>query len=305
MRLGGIFCLGIFSFAAILPRPDARATTLHFGNNSMVLGTKKLTAPALGVTINGITYWGALYDGAAPGTGLRIRTNDTDYWLGQNCAAGLYSENGLTACQNCGPGYFCTGGRDRTACTYGAIGCPGANETADGARPAGAPVNTFMNLDDVKKYIPATDISQWRMVSCCREQSPGGVFADWHNPETLNDARAACANGTLGPGTYLFTTQYSYSDGRDTPIDSIAGGVGNASAFIAVFDHSVGYRSIHGNSLFQHFVDTNNAAYQSWTISTAPTDGNWFVNKNETNVSNIPDSPLYSSPYMMCVFELK
>lgn len=274
---------------------------LHYENTSIRLDTVRRTIPALTIGLADGVYYGSLNAGNAPAGALHVGNQ----WVAQNCAPGTYSVDGLSACTDCGLGHYCTGGMHRAACTYGAIGCPGANETADGARPAGAPINTFMNLDDVKKYIPATDISQWRMVSCCREQSPGGVFADWHNPETLNDARAACANGTLGPGTYLFTTQYSYSDGRDTPIDSIAGGVGNASAFIAVFDHSVGYRSIHGNSLFQHFVDTNNAAYQSWTISTAPTDGNWFVNKNETNVSNIPDSPLYSSPYMMCVFELK
>jgi hypothetical protein len=84
-------------------------------------------------------------------------------------------------------------------------------------------------------------------------------------------------------------------------IDSITGEPGLSSAHIAVFDHPVGYKSIHANPNFYTFVDTNNATFTSYTLRFAP--GAWDSdNTNNTNVSNI-GSEIESSN--LCVYELK
>jgi hypothetical protein len=47
------------------------------------------------------------------------------------CSAGTYSTGGMNPCVNCGIGHFCTGGAQRTACTYGTQACVGTNHTYD------------------------------------------------------------------------------------------------------------------------------------------------------------------------------
>ena len=165
--------------------------------------------------------------------------------------------------------------------------------------PAGAAVNVFMTSDDVNTYIPPTDITQWAKISCCSTYAPGGALADSNIPDSLNNKNTACADGIIGPGTYLFVARYPTTQ-FDTS-DCMTATPGLSNAFVAVFDHAVGHRIIHGNNVFQHFVDVNNAPYQSWTISTAPV-GHWLQNTNQTNVSNIPAQ---ATGLTMCVFELK
>lgn len=275
---------------------SAGAATLHVGDGSVRLDTVRRTTPSLGVSVHGTTYWGSMYGDAAPSGALHIG----EYWVGQNCAAGLYTADGLTACADCGPGYYCPGGRDRTVCTNGAIGCPGANETADGMPSAGAPINTPMTQTQVQQYIPPTHIKQWREITCCYALHTG---ADYQRPETVNDINNACASGAIGPGTYLFVTRYPGGDSSDliNGPDSLSGGPGKSSAYIAVFDRRVEYRSVNGNNIFHHFVDGENFPYESYTMAFPDFDNIW-ANEIAVNVSGI-DTVV--SPQSLCVFELK
>lgn len=279
--------------------PCAYAATLHYGTHTVQLAPLKQTSPALAINFGGATYFGALFDDAAPTDTLRIQVGATTYWLGEYCAPGTYTPPGTQTCLACGMGHFCTGGHHRAPCTYGAISCPGINHATDAALPAGAVVNVFMTSDDVNTYIPPTDITQWAKISCCSTYAPGGTLADSNIPDSLNNKNTACADGIIGPGTYLFVARYPTTQ-FDTS-DCMTATPGLSNAFVAVFDHAVGHRIIHGNNVFQHFVDVNNAPYQSWTISTAPV-GHWLQNTNQTNVSNIPAQ---ATGLTMCVFELK
>ncbi len=281
--------------------PCAYAATLHYGTHTVPLAPLKQTSPALAINFGGATYFGALFTGAAPTDTLRINIGGVKYWLGEFCAPGTYAPADTNTCIACGMGHFCTGGHHRAPCTYGAISCPGINHATDAALPSGAggAVNVFMTLDDVNTYIPSTDITQWAKISCCSTWGAGGVWATSEQPDTLNDIRTACVNNIIGPGTYLFVARYPSDIYGYT--DCLSGTPGLSNAFVAVFDHAVGHRIIHGNNVFQHFVDVNNAPYQSWTISTAPV-GHWLQNTNQTNVSNIPAQ---ATGLTMCVFELK
>lgn len=279
--------------------PCAYAATLHYGTHTVPLAPLKQSSPALAINFGGATYFGALFDDAAPTDTLRINIGGVKYWLGEFCAPGTYAPADTNTCIACGMGHFCTGGHHRAPCTYGAISCTGINHATDAALPAGAAVNVFMISDDVNTYIPPTDITQWAKISCCSTYAPGGALADSNIPDSLNNKNTACADGIIGPGTYLFVARYPTTQ-FDTS-DCMTATPGLSNAFVAVFDHAVGHRIIHGNNVFQHFVDVNNAPYQSWTISTAPV-GHWLQNTNQTNVSNIPAQ---ATGLTMCVFELK
>ena len=223
--------------------------------------------------------------------------------MGQNCPAGTYSPDGIMPCQNCGIGHYCTGAMTRTPCTYGAISCQGINHASDPAMPAGAPINKLMTLDEVNEFIPTTDATQWRKISCCA--SPQYTELTPGNPSALNYAKYACATGTIGPGTYLFITHYTNSSWTNS-IDSITGNTGSkTSAIIAIFDHPVSYASMHGNSIFQHFIDIEHPTYTKWTFSTAPVNGNWNQpDTNETNILNIINL-IELGWANLCVYELK
>lgn len=271
----------------------ASAHVLHIGDKTFQLDAIKRTSPALCVGLADGVFYGTLYSGDAPGPTMHVWRGASEYWLGQNCVAGKYSETGMSACTDCGVGHYCTGGSHRAACTHGAISCSGTGATTDAPMPASAPVNKFMTLDEVNEFMPVTDFSDWRQISCCSVWISSATSAQ---PETLNNVSNACASGTIGPGTYLFTMYYNASGETGAPSANIY-----YHAVIAVFDHPVAYASIHGNNIYQHFVDTEHSQYTARTISTRPI-GSWQVNKNETNITNISDLPEVQN---LCVFELK
>jgi hypothetical protein len=135
------------------------------------------------------------------------------------------------------------------------------------------------------------------MISCCFGQTiaGGGDISQVNNPAN------GCATGTIGPGTYLFVERYQnniYSAGN---IDSVTGEPDMiSSAHIAVFDHPVGYKSMHGAGIFHNFVDANNAVFTSYTMMFPP--GSWTANENNVNISSISDE---IGPANLCVYELR
>ncbi len=279
---------------------NANAVALHIGDASIPLSNTKNTSPALAVNVRDKIYYGALFSDSPASKTLRIEYKGTNYWLGEFCAPGTYAPSGTNTCIACGIGHYCTGGHHRQSCTYGAIGCPGTQHALDGALPDGAPINAFMTLTQVNEFIPVTDADQWKKLSCCSAQHS---VATPNNPSELNNIQNACATGTIGPGTYLFSTHYELSTW--VRIDSITGNIGSMSnAVIAVFDHPVSYASIHGDNIYQHFIDTEHPTYTEWDISTAPVGGWTTVNKNDTNISDIINI-IGSATYSLCVYELK
>jgi len=297
---GGFFCMGermrlCWLYILLMPL-RVYAVSLHYGGGAVELGVQRVTQPALVVNRAGTHLFGAMYTGTAPAGALHISYDGTEYWVGSGCAPGTYSPDGVASCRECGIGHYCTGGMHRKSCTYGAISCRGANHASDPAAPAGAPINTLMTGTEVAKYIPPTDISQWGLVSM------GDTFipvASIFSPDSVNRPDAACASGTIGPGTYMFLARYP----KENVVDSISGDEGLSNAFIAVFDHPVSYRSIHGIDIFQHFIDTNHAQYENWTLTTGGSVGGWnTVNENNTNISNIDATGFF---IQLSVFELK
>ncbi len=277
---------------------NAWAHFLHIDDLSFALNKNKTTRPALAISIDGTTFYGALYTGTAPDKTLHINHGDS-YWLGQNCKAGTYSDTGVSQCRNCTIGHYCPGGIAHIACTYGAISCPGTNYSTDPTMPSGAPINQLMTMDEVNKFIPVTDYSDWKEISCCASQNNNATAS---NPASLNNAQNACTHGTIGPGTYLFVARYVSASLLTTNTDSVNGNeksITNAS--IAIFDHTVSYASIHGNSIYQHFIDTEHTTYTEYTFSTAPVGG-WLINQNNTNILNLTEIP---AKFLLCVYELK
>lgn len=272
---------------------NAIGATLHMGDKLFRLSTHKNTSPALATIIGDQYFYGALYSGPATSDTAHIQYGN-EYWLGQNCEPGTYSENGTTECINCGIGHYCTGGIHRATCTYGAISC---NNTIHSMDPSeNAPLNRFLTLDEVNKFFPVTDFSDWRLLSNCGEHL-GATSDDLTSPNILSKA---CASGTIGPGAYLFVTRYR-GGGVSSFTDCVSDTYGGiTSAFIAVFNHPVGYASIHGVSIFQHFVDTEHAQYETYTISSSR---GWNTNRNETNISNLINLPEESR--LLAVYELK
>jgi len=280
-----------------------QAATLHYSAYSVPLAASKQTNPSLVVMANGVKNYGPMYTDAAPANALRMNVGGTKYWVGAYCVAGTYSATGASACQNCGPGYYCGGNRARTVCTWGACGCNSATNATDSMAPAacGGMLNRLLTLDEVNAYIPPTDISQWRMISCCSTQAPGGVMGSWSS-SIVNDINAACANGSIGPGTYLFVQRYSYNQYVPAgSIDPLSGQPGQSNSYIAVFDHTVGYHSVHGGGIFNNLVDTAHAAFQTYTLA-IPIANGWNVTTNRTNVANIASVVGLTQ---LCVFELK
>ena len=110
---------------------QAVAYNLNYGTGSLPLTVDKKTFPSLAVQIGETVYYGALFTYPANPNTIRLDVNGTLYWAGVYCAAGTYSAKGHEPCSACGAGYYCTGGLHRAACTYGMVGCPGANHTAD------------------------------------------------------------------------------------------------------------------------------------------------------------------------------
>ncbi|MDR1071240.1 MAG: hypothetical protein LBL21_01195 [Rickettsiales bacterium] len=221
-----------------------------------------------------------------------------------SCPAGKYMSNGV--CANCGIGHYCDGG-GRAPCTYGAAACPGENHPSDPPAPAGLPVNAILTMAQVSQYIPATNISRWKKIFCCSAQGPGGVRAFDTDPGSMNDIRAACADGIVGPGTYMSVNRYT--DPCCIPagsVDSLTGQLGVSDAHLMIFDKPVGYRGVHGFNVFTLFMDIAHAPFQSYTLAVPIMPTNitigWTTNKNDTNVSGIMD---VAEDTMICLFELK
>ncbi len=288
--------LNVGFFMLVMLGVGAHGATLHVGDMVLGLDRERRTNPGLAIKFSDTVWWGVLYPGIAPGTTLYVG----DRWVGQNCSAGTYSPDGLATCIDCGVGHYCTGEMHRKTCTYGALACPGTHHETDGKLPNGAPINTRMKLADVEKYIPPTYIDQWQEITCCYTLH---MDADYRWPETVNDVNNACASGVIGPGTYLFVTRYPGGDSSDliNGSDSLSGGPGKSSAYIAVFDHRVEYRSVNGNNIFHHFVDGAHFPYESYTVAFPDYDNIW-ANEIAVNVSGID---VTVSPRSLCVFELK
>lgn len=278
----------------------ANAHILHIGNTSVPLSENKNTSPALAVDMDNKIYWGALYTDTAPANTLRIQIDDTNYWLGEYCTPGTYAAAGTNTCIACGIGHYCTGGHARKTCTYGAVSCPGTTHSTDAPPPDGATaaINNFMSQEQVNQYIPPTDISQWEILSCASNM----CSADSTNPDTINLPGVYTTEGTIGPGTYLFIARYLGNAFIQTPDSLEPDKKGTTTIKMAVFNKPVGVRAIHGNNIFQFFVDTEHAPYQAYTISSTPI-GAWPQNTNASNVSNIPS--VIPLSYSLCVLELK
>ena len=275
-----------------MPNPNVGlGAALHYGNTTIRLDSVRRTEPALAVGFGTGVSYGALYADNAPTGALRIG----DHWLAQNCAPGTYSVDGLSACTDCGLGHYCTGGIHRAACTGGIIGCNGTTATMDAPAPALA--NKFLTLSDVTANVPPTDIGQWELLAWA-DGSGTEIWADVYDKNTINDVRSAALHQVIGPGTYLFVAHYT-TGGED--VDSVTGIMGSVTtAKIAVFDHPVEYRAIHGGDIFQFFIDTIHTPYQSYTISSAAL-GQWHANEYECNVSGISH---FRGTYL-AVYELK
>lgn len=278
----------------------ANAHILHIGNTSVPLSKNKNTSPALAVDMDNKIYWGALYTDTAPANTLRIQIDDTNYWLGEYCTPGTYAAAGTNTCIACGIGHYCTGGHARKTCTYGAVSCPGTTHSTDAPPPDGATaaINNFMSQEQVNQYIPPTDISQWKKIM--RRIQGMNPNITWYDSDSINIAEENSAAGIIGPGTYLFVSRYNNFGDKPDSLESDKTGVSTTK--IAVFSKPVGVRAIHGNNIFQFFVDTEHAPYQAYTISSTPIGG-WMQNQNTANVSNIPSTtPL---GWELNIFELK
>lgn len=277
---------------------SANAHTLHFDTKSFQLDTQKHTSPALATIIGEQKFYGALYPGTAPASTMHLQYG-SEYWLGQNCKPGTYSDDGLSACTDCGIEHYCTGGMHRARCKYGAIACPDITHSTDTSE--NSPINKFLSLNEVYQFVPETDSSAWHQISCCNTQYPA---VSPSNSDALNNPDNACATGTIGPGAYLFMAYYPHSN----KTDCISGAKNTFSnAYIILFDHPVSYASIHGNNVFQHFIDTEHPNYTKWTISSTPLS-QWGRNENQTNILNIINlinSLDDKSNSALCVYELE
>jgi hypothetical protein len=211
------------------------------------------------------------------------------------CAPGTYLVAGNNDCQNCGAGYYCTGGSHRQECTYKIATCPGINHFVENVPSSWTgKFNTYLSLDDLSAMnIPQTDISQWRIIACGRTQEYVQAST---NAEAAN-AAVGDFRGTIGPGIYLFVESNVHE--TTTPQDY--------SSNIIVFDRQVGYKTVHTFSyyhiplLYHTFVDTNNAVFQSFTLMFGE---NWNYNVwiKKDNVTGL--AAFANENRLLCVLEL-
>lgn len=133
--------------------------------------------------------------------------------------------------------------------------------------------NKFLTLAEVNKYITPTDISQWELISACSDQyaNCGGKIP---NPNPTGSCE--CAAGTLQPGIYLFFNHYAnYAQNN---------AYGHITR-IAIFDHTVSYKSTHAAGIYQTSIDTQHEEYESPNLSNS---GHTNTSVN-TNISGLPD----------------
>ncbi|MDR2769914.1 MAG: hypothetical protein LBB08_00520 [Rickettsiales bacterium] len=183
---------------------------------------------------------------------------------------GYYKPSGTNFCSDCGIGYYCPSASNaRIPCTYGAMACAGVNHYSNDALPAAAQGKTdkALTYGEVLALVPQTSISQWGLVRCC------------HNHTGQNYASDIGCLGTIGPGTYAFIRWYDGAAG-DAPSHSSGS---RSNAIIAIFDKPVGYQILHGHGIFDIFIDTNHAAFQSYTWHTPA----WSDSIDATNISGL------------------
>lgn len=138
--------------------------------------------------------------------------------------------------------------------------------------------NRFLTLEEANKYIIPTDIQQWELISNCTSQPCKESGIDHRN----NPEKCACIMGTLQPGTYLFVEHYN------------TGGV-FCNAQIAIFDHPVGYASMHAYGIFENLIDTEHETFVSYTLKTP-----YYTNNiQHTNITNLPLSGLAIAVYKL------
>jgi hypothetical protein len=187
------------------------------------------------------------------------------------CIPGTYLYN--NECKDCGLGYYRTGGSHRAVCTYGAISCYASQNRFDPELPVAASgkINKILTLDEVNSLIPATDISQWEKISNCNryETIPSGC--SWFFPDGP-DTAIGCDLGSIGPGTYMFAKNYENTGYAEE---------------IAVFDHAIGYKSLHICNFYDTALDTANSVYKSYTMAATLhlNTGSSFHNTNVTNAT--------------------
>ncbi|MDR2412601.1 MAG: hypothetical protein LBD50_00115 [Rickettsiales bacterium] len=285
-------CAWILIFESLAPA----ATILHYGAYSSTLTEDKKTTPSLNVSFSGKTYFGALGIASGGRSGLNLSYGSNQYVLGEYCAEGTYSANGVSPCADCAAGHYCMGGIHRAPCDYGIFSCPGANHAHNPSLPAGAvgKTNRILTLAEVNTAgIPATDISQWGMVSCCAERSSD---EEYPNTDFVN-VLPGCAEGGIGPGVYLFfdrTGNFCYGS---TDLFSNQANMAS-SVYIAIFDRAVSYRTMHVPNYFNNWLDLDHDVFTDWDIKVPE---NFCKNDNQTNISNLGTVPQRN----ICVYRLK
>ena len=273
-----------FIIFSVLIISNAFAYSLHIGNQTIEFTTVKHTTHALNVlTSNNEHYYGAIYSAPFPPNVLHFKTeNNEEYFLGPWCVAGTYLPDGVNQCVPCGVGHFCTGGRHRESCTYGAIACNGTNHTFDPPMPSGTDgmYNRALTMSEVNRYIPATDIEQWKALY---SGYPYRVVYLQCAPENTPDhSSLSVLDQEITVGTYLVAHQHTGTSGYVS------------SAYIVVFDHNVVYRPVAICNYVGNYFDTLHIPYENYNLL-IPDDNTTYpynrVNENATNIDNL--SKLY------------
>ena len=285
-----IFAISILAFSA-------HGATLHYGQYSTELTATQHTSPSLHVQMNDTIFYGALFDGAAPTGSLRITYNGTNYRLGPWCAAGTYLPDDARECTDCGIGYYCAGGRARTACTGGALACPGKNNIADATADASL-MNRLLSLDEVNEHIHTTDATQWELVSCCSTHitTQYGDTIRYDESQIFLPDVGGCPVNVIAPGTYLFITSTYPGSGVCSR--------GAMYQNMAVISQPSSFKQIHANNYFYIIVDTTSTNFQSKSFQTQVNYYCSAVDEYNANVSNATDL-INVNKDNMCVFKLK
>lgn len=266
---------------------------MHIGNSTVPLTATRKTSPTLAVRINNTISYGALFSDDAPSGTMRFNVDGAVYWLGEYCAPGQYIPAGQFRCADCGMGHYCMGGRHRAVCSGGAIACPGTQATADASAPG--LVNRLLTAQEIADNIPATDLSQWQMISCCSGPTHG--WTDLYKDLSGVNTYQGCAGGKLEPGTYLFAVRPDGFCAGNT--DPISGSESSAfSTNILIADHDISYKSIHDMNVYYHFVDIDGPEFTGWDIKVpAESYCSTTIRTNITGLENVPRS--------LCVYKLK
>jgi len=286
-----------FMLAFVCAAYAAQTRTLHIGTSSVPLFLDKKSSPALAVQIENTVWYGFLASGTAPGRLVTEMPSGERYHLrSPDCEAGTFSTSGSIPCQPCGQGHFCTGGSHRAACTGGACACDGTDHASNPVVPVHCLTNRMLTLAELQSAnIAATSFADWQEVRCIT------AHACHRGTATTPTATNTCAIGTIGPGTYLFTTRHT-NGGASGTRDSFSNTLGTSvsSANIAIFDRQVGYNILHAEGTYFNFVDTNRSNFISWTIR-SPNAPNFNANLNATNVSGLNQIGAAT----LCIFRLK